>query len=57
MFIVLQECTDETIRSEATQFLSQILPVVLRFMADEYDDTCSTIFPLLQTILSSVRET
>lgn len=23
-------------------------------MADEYDDTCSTVFPLLQTILSSV---
>lgn len=27
---------------------------MLRFMADEYDDTCSTIFPLLQSILGSV---
>lgn len=27
---------------------------MLRFMADEYDDTCSTVFPLLQTVLSSV---
>ena len=27
---------------------------MLRFMADPYDDTCSTIFPLLQVILSSV---
>lgn len=27
---------------------------MLRFMADEYDDTCSTVFPLLQTILLSV---
>jgi len=34
--------------------LTQILPVMLRFMADEYDDTCSTIFPLLSNILSGV---
>lgn len=27
---------------------------MLRFMADEYDDTCSTVFPFLQTILGSV---
>ena len=30
---------------------------MLRFMADEYDDTCSTIFPLLQTVLINVRLT
>jgi len=29
---------------------------MLRFMADEYDDTCSTVFPLLQTLLSSVSD-
>lgn len=34
--------------------LTQILPVMLRFMADEYDDTCATTFPLLQSILGSV---
>jgi len=28
---------------------------MLRFMADEYDDTCSTVFPLLQNILTTVR--
>jgi exportin-T len=27
---------------------------MLRFMADDYDDTASTIFPLLQVILTSV---
>lgn len=41
-------------RAEGQLLLSQILPVMLRFMADEYDDTCSTVFPLLQTILLSV---
>lgn len=51
----LQECSDDVIRSEASQLLAQILPVMLCFMADEYDDTCSTVFPTLQTILSSVR--
>jgi hypothetical protein len=28
---------------------------MLRFLADPYDDTCSTVFPFLQVILSSVR--
>jgi hypothetical protein len=27
---------------------------MLRFMADDYDDTCCTIFPLLHLILSGV---
>ena len=27
---------------------------MLHFMADEYDDTCATIFPLLSTVLLSV---
>ncbi|KAI0749767.1 ARM repeat-containing protein [Daedaleopsis nitida] len=49
------ESPDETVRPEAVQMLTQILPVMLRFMADEYDDTCSTIFPLLQTILLSYK--
>ncbi|TFY81654.1 hypothetical protein EWM64_g2359 [Hericium alpestre] len=45
----------ENVRSEASQLLQQTLPVVLRFMADDYDDTCSTIFPMLQTILASYK--
>ncbi|KAH9849715.1 ARM repeat-containing protein [Lenzites betulinus] len=49
------ECPDEGVRSEGVALLAQILPVMLRFMADEYDDTCSTVFPLLQTILLSYK--
>ncbi|KAI0067464.1 ARM repeat-containing protein [Artomyces pyxidatus] len=45
----------EDIRSEATSLLQQTLPVMLHFMADEYDDTCSTIFPMLQTVLASYK--
>lgn len=50
----MQECPDENVRLEGSQLLNQVLPVMLRFMADEYDDTCSTVFPLLQTILLNV---
>ena len=41
-------------RSEALKYIIQILPVLLRFLADEYDDTCSTVFPFLQTVLTGV---
>lgn len=44
----------EDVKNEATRLLNQALPILLRFMADEYDDTCSTIFPFLQTVLGSV---
>ncbi|KXN89108.1 Exportin-T [Leucoagaricus sp. SymC.cos] len=47
-----KEPGSEEVRSEATSYLEQVLPVMLRFMADEYDDTASTIFPLLQVILA-----
>ncbi|KAG9225031.1 hypothetical protein CCMSSC00406_0001818 [Pleurotus cornucopiae] len=52
---LIDDCSDQAIRTEATQYLNQILPVVLRFMADEYDDTSSTIFTLLHTVLSSYK--
>jgi exportin-T len=51
----IQDCSDEDIRTEASTEITQIQPVMLRFMADEYDDTCSTVFPLLQNILTTVR--
>ncbi|KAI0049750.1 KapM protein [Auriscalpium vulgare] len=51
----LLEDGPEEICSEASALLQQILPVMLRFMADEYDDTCSTIFPMLQTVLASYK--
>ena len=44
----------ENIRAEASLYIQQIQPVMIRFLADDYDDTCSTVFPLLQVILSSV---
>jgi exportin-T len=37
--------------------MTQLLPVMLRFLADPYDDTCSTVFPMLQVILSGVSLT
>ncbi|KAJ7475824.1 armadillo-type protein [Mycena latifolia] len=52
---LVEDSTSEDITSEASILLAQILPVLLRFMADEYDDTCSTIFPLLQVILTGYK--
>ncbi|KAF8896374.1 armadillo-type protein [Infundibulicybe gibba] len=49
------DCPNEDVRSEASVYLTQILPVMLRFLADEYDDTSSTVFPLLQVILTSYK--
>ena len=46
---------DESINAEATRLSNHILPITLRFMADEYDDTSCTVFPFLQTVLGSVR--
>lgn len=50
---LLEVCPIEA-RAEVTQLLHQVLPVMLRFMADEFDDTCETIFPLLRMVLSMV---
>ncbi|KAF8071976.1 armadillo-type protein [Lyophyllum atratum] len=49
------DCPDEGVRSEASTHMTQLLPVMLRFLADPYDDTCSTVFPLLQIILSGYK--
>ena len=54
LILFLQDCPSEEIQAEATTYLVQIKPVLLHFLADEYDDTCSTVFPLLHLILSSV---
>ncbi|KAF7971065.1 hypothetical protein HWV62_22119 [Athelia sp. TMB] len=50
-----EDGTSAEISSEATGMLKEILPVMLQFMADEYDDTCSTVFPLLSNVLSSYK--
>ncbi|THV03246.1 ARM repeat-containing protein [Dendrothele bispora CBS 962.96] len=47
--------SEAEVRAEAAVLLNQILPVLVRFMSDEYDDTCSTVFPLLQMILSMYK--
>ncbi|TCD61869.1 pre-tRNA nuclear export protein [Steccherinum ochraceum] len=52
---LIEESPAQDVRDEASQLRSQILPVMLRFMADEYDDTCSTVFPLLQAVLGSFK--
>ncbi|KAF9444820.1 ARM repeat-containing protein [Macrolepiota fuliginosa MF-IS2] len=52
---LIEEPGTEEVCSEATSYLEQVLPVMLRFMADEYDDTASTIFPLLQVVLASYK--
>ena len=44
----------DAVKAETNSYLEQILPVTLRFMADEYDDTCNTVFPFLQALLTNV---
>ncbi|KAF8206454.1 armadillo-type protein [Mycena galopus ATCC 62051] len=51
---LVEDSTSDNVTSEASLLLAQILPVMLRFMADDYDDTCSTVFPLLHVILTGV---
>lgn len=52
---LVEECAKPQVVAEAKQFLGRVLPIMLRFMADEYDDTCCTIFPLLQAVLGSYK--
>ncbi|KAF9468102.1 armadillo-type protein [Collybia nuda] len=47
----------DSISAEASTYMTQLLPVMLRFLADPYDDTCSTVFPMLQVILSGYKRT
>ncbi|KIJ62794.1 hypothetical protein HYDPIDRAFT_113893 [Hydnomerulius pinastri MD-312] len=53
---LIDDCPKPGVVSEAKELQNQLLPVMLRFMADEYDDTCSTIFPLLQTVLANYKK-
>ncbi|KZT72996.1 ARM repeat-containing protein [Daedalea quercina L-15889] len=50
-----EESTADNVRLEAARLLEQTLPVMLRFMADEYDDTASTVFPFLQNVLANYK--
>lgn len=55
MKLIEDNNASDAVKAEATSYLQQILPVTLRFMADDYDDTCNTIFPFLQALLSSYK--
>lgn len=52
---LIDDCPNEEIRAEASTYFIQIQPTLLHFLADEYDDTCSTVFPLLQIILARYK--
>ncbi|KDQ14828.1 hypothetical protein BOTBODRAFT_32183 [Botryobasidium botryosum FD-172 SS1] len=39
------------IRGPSEQLLDQLLPVMLRFLADDYDETSTTVFPLVSAVL------
>ncbi|EJD48923.1 ARM repeat-containing protein [Auricularia subglabra TFB-10046 SS5] len=43
-------------REEFNVLLQELLPTMLHFMGDDYDDTSSTIFPFLTTLLSSQKK-
>ncbi|KAF8526317.1 ARM repeat-containing protein [Hysterangium stoloniferum] len=46
---------DEDVSMGSGELLEQVLPLMLRFMADEYDDTSSTVFPLLTSLLTAYK--
>jgi exportin-T len=52
---LIEEKSSLDVFSEATRLLDQILPLILRFLSDEYDDTCNTVFPVLQAILTNYK--
>lgn len=49
------DCSDGEISCEASKLMTQLLPILLRFLADPYDDTSSTVFLSLQVILSAYK--
>ncbi|KAI0033548.1 ARM repeat-containing protein [Vararia minispora EC-137] len=53
---LLEDSIPETVRVEAEQLLQRTLPTMLQFMADEYDDTCSTVFPMLQAMFGHYKK-
>jgi exportin-T len=42
------------IRTHANQMLEEIYPVTMQFVADEFDDTSSTVFPFVHALLLAV---
>jgi exportin-T len=59
--VELCKITDETAatdeeKAEAVQIAQTFLPLVLRFLADEYDDTASAVFSYTNAILSLYKK-
>lgn len=52
--MLLKAADNESVRNEAARQLDELRPTTLHFLADPYDDTCSTIFPLLSNVLTTV---
>ncbi|KAJ3496967.1 hypothetical protein NMY22_g19748 [Coprinellus aureogranulatus] len=54
--LVDEASAPDNVKAEAQAYLQQLHPVMLNFLADDYDDTASTVFPLLQVILSNYKK-
>lgn len=55
MIWITQSAADPDVRASSKEMLNGVLPVLLRFLADEYDDTSSAVFPLISGLLAMVR--
>lgn len=42
------------LRAVSQQLLNELLPVTVRFLADEWDETSQTVHTLLSTVLGNV---
>ena len=54
LYVYAQNNTSPDIKLGAATMLLEIRKPLIRFLADPYDDTTSTIFPLLSSILGTV---
>lgn len=52
---ISQENLSQEDRATVDQLTTQLFPVAIQFLADEYDDTASTVFPLFSAVFASVR--
>lgn len=52
---LVEEAPDEVVRTEAMRMVNQVLPVMLRIIGDDYDDTSSTVFPFLLAVLAHYK--
>ncbi|KZT36068.1 ARM repeat-containing protein [Sistotremastrum suecicum HHB10207 ss-3] len=53
---LLRENNPAEVRAAVQPLLEEVLPLSLRFLADKYDDTSSTIFPFLSLFLAFLKK-